>query len=296
MKIVCPLNPAVESYVAELGSLGADEFYLGYANRLKDSGEILSRRKGAHQNFPSLPSLKSVTKRIHDAGKKVFIAINEHFYPDEYREAIVRDAEDALAFGVDGFIVTDVNLFIALAEFSPRPFLIASTGAHVMNSGAVEFYRGLGARRIILPRHLTPPEIKDMVLAGKDMEFEIFVKNEDCPNIDGLCSYVHGTFDGFDYDLSCRKIDLGDDMKRRQGPDTYACGACSLFELKGLDGLHLKIVGRHQLIDMTRRDVSYIKQCLDALDNHDEAASYAAFCKEKHLEIYSRPCRERCYR
>lgn len=296
MKIVCPMNPAMQDYIDDLAARGADEFFLGHMNRLRHAGEVMSRRKGAHQNFPSLSSLKGVIRRIHDAGRQVHVAINEHFYPLQYQEAILHDAQAALALGVDGFIISDINLIIQIAEFKPRPLMIASTGAHIMNSEAVDFFRALGVRRVILPRHLTPQEIRGLVLANQDMAFEIFVKNEDCPNIDGFCSYMHGTIDNCAFDLACGRLEIGDDMQRRQGPDTHACGTCSLHALRDLQGLYLKIVGRHQLIDMTRKDVSYIRTCLDHLAACDTAEAYAARCRETHLDIYNRPCRERCYR
>jgi putative protease len=67
------------------------------------------------------------------------------------------------------------------------------TGGTSFNSETLLFYKELGAKRIVLDRHLNVEEFKQISLRTKnDMELEAMILNQKCKNIDGLCAFQHG--------------------------------------------------------------------------------------------------------
>lgn len=296
MVIQCPLNYRNREYAEELIGLGADEFYLGYSAGFKYSTEVTNRRQGSLENFPTLESTRETVARINGRGKKVFFTLNEHFYPLDYLERILDDVGKAADFGVGGFIVSDINLVLMIEERYPDTYLIASTGFHVLNSEAARHAREMGIGRIILPRHLRTGEIRQIMANSPGIDFEVFAKNQDCCNIDGLCSYMHGTIAGYPFDQACRRLQVPESLWERYKPDTFACGACGLFDLAGVGELSLKIVGRDQSIEQCKNDVSFFVRILQLLPRCGAKEEYERHCVETYLSIYGHPCGFRCYR
>jgi len=293
MFIQCPLDEQMAPRVEELVALGADEFYLGYRNRLNFSEQILTRRAGI---FPNFTSISSTTKAICDVkktGKKVFAAINETFYPPQYTKTILKDMAVLKECGVDGFIIADVNLFLKIQEKFPDLYLIASTVAHIFNSKALDFFKKLGARRCILPRQLTLHEIKEIVNNNRDMGFEVFVKNEECFNIDGLCAYSH--FDRHADPVACWQMFENESICSVNKVDRSSCGVCALYDLKDFPRLTLKIVGRGKPYGLIKNDVAFVKQVLLFLDRMKNEEEFTGFCRKKFFEIYGKSCEEKCY-
>jgi len=67
-----------------------------------------------------------------------------------------------------------------------------SSCASVFNSETVEFYKIFNPSRIVLNRQLTLREIEHIRKSFPEMEMEVFILNEKCYNIDGLCTLIHG--------------------------------------------------------------------------------------------------------
>jgi collagenase-like PrtC family protease len=67
-----------------------------------------------------------------------------------------------------------------------------STGGTTFNSETAKFYEELGASRVILPRHLKVQEIGQIVKDCPSLDFEVFILNSGCKNIDGFCTFQHG--------------------------------------------------------------------------------------------------------
>ena len=290
MLIQCPLDEQLAPHVKELIGIGADEFYLGYRNRLKFSEQILSRRSGIFPNFISTASTADAIRCVKENSKKVFVAINETFYPPAYIKQILVDIAKLRENGVDGFIIADVNLFLQIQESFPDLHLVASTVAHIFNSKALDFFKNLGAKRCIMPRQLTISEIKEIINNNQDMEFEIFIKNDECFNIDGICAYSH--FDTHADPPACRHIER---MCGISETDRASCGVCSLYDLKDLPNLILKIVGRGKSFEWIKNDVNFVKRVLLFMDQANTKEEFIGFCKKEYLAIYRNPCRERCY-
>lgn len=294
MLIHCPMNPELFGYLEELVDLGADEFFFGYANNLEDSRSLISMRQAPHSSFPSLSDAAAAVLEIKKLGRRSFITINGMFYPDKHLDALIPEIAGLASAGCDGFIVSDLNFFLRLEKEIPGLYLVASSGAHAMNSRVVKFLQALGVRRCIFPRQLTPDEIREAASNCPGMDFEIFMKNEECAFLDGYCSYSH--YCEWDDHPACNELYIRDSpLASGRMQKWLSCGACELFGMKDMSNLSLKICGRALEHDLICKDVAFLKKAvagLGAIENKDE---YSKYCRESYEEIYGVPCRERCY-
>jgi putative protease len=294
LKILAPLSPVLEPILEKMISLGVDEFYFGYTNQDESSSEFLSRRPGKRGNFESLKKTRQIAEKIRKSGRKSFITINEHSYPEQFISKIVSDVS-FLSNYVDGFIVTDLGLIYAINNnLKTKIYFIASTGAHLMNSNSINFYKKFGIKRVILPRHLDIKDITEII--KKDFfEFEIFVLNDKCPNIDGLCSYCHGNkIDDYDFGQACKRIIKSSNGNFKEF-NSDACGICSMFLFRDCDNISVKIVGRDKNPDKIIKDVELVSTIRNNIHKFDTFKDFMNFSKKKYFEILGKPCNENCY-
>ena len=194
MKIITPI-----SSVSELDMLlynGADELYCGLKTRewedIYGPNLWMNRRSPDQANMTSLKDLSTITTTAQTQSVKVSITLNAAFYPENSMVHILNLCEQLVKIGVDAFIVSDLNLLIELSRKKfPVRIHLSSLGS-CFNSYAIDFYRSLGVKRIILPRQLTLSEIKSIVKTGSDkMEFEVFALNDGCYFEEGFCQSSH---------------------------------------------------------------------------------------------------------
>ena len=193
MRILAPVNKPGE--VDEIIAAGADELYCGVmpGDWLKKYTNIASpnRREWTSANLSDFRELQQVVDRAHARGIPVYMTANA-FYTEEQYPLMLDQIAGAGRIGVDAFIIGDVGLLVALKNAKLGVTIhISNTGA-AFNTEAVRFFKQLGARRVILPRQLTLDEIAQLVGASGDIEFEVFIMNSGCKNIDGFCTFHHG--------------------------------------------------------------------------------------------------------
>lgn len=161
---------------------GADEIYGGVSS-------VPSHVYGG-ANFSSPGELLKAAAVARSAGRKFFFAANEVAGPllDHTVDVVER-----LGDGVDGVIVKDVALLSRLAERKVKGFYVLSTLACCYNSRTLEFYAGLGVRRLALPEHLAPAEAVGLLGNRFGIGSEVFIKaREYCVNANGLCFMQFG--------------------------------------------------------------------------------------------------------
>lgn len=287
------MNPEYEPHIETLSSLGASEFYMGYLNSLNESLSMLSLRLSPHANFSSIEHCAKAISKIKDCGGSSFITINGPFYPEEYYPALLHDIGALLDSGASGFVVSDISLMRKAKAAFPNLYLVISSGAHVTNSNAVDFYKHIGANRIILPRQLTIREISAILNNNPDTDFEIFMKNEECAFMDGYCSYSH--YGDMDEKPACNMLFSCDTEMRAGKTEMWSCGTCALFHLKNFDNISLKICGRSLRYDPVYKDVEYLNNVLSILDKTLDFEQYHNSCRSLHKEIYGRDCDKKCY-
>jgi collagenase-like PrtC family protease len=260
MIIHCPLNQTTVGLLDNFVEAGAEEFYLGYRNAGISSEDYFNRRFGRLTNFDSLESVLSVCRKAEKLGAKSYVAINELYYPESWHDALIEDVMKLSAGGVFGFIISDINLIIKLKKADSGLFIVLSSTAHVMNAKAAAFYRGLGADRIVFPRQLAPNEIIRIANSSTDRRFELIVANEECPYLEGVCSYCH--FPGEESPNICRQAALYNHFPAGFGYSLDSCGACALFSLRQIEGLVLKIAGRGLAGDLILKDIRFFKRAV----------------------------------
>ncbi|MBP1910483.1 peptidase U32 family protein [Methanolobus bombayensis] len=120
---------------------------------------------------------------IHSHGLKGYLAVNSVIYPDNLKE-LDQVLENAASAEVDAVIAWDPATITKAAEKDLRIHI--STQANVSNQITAEFYRSLGANRVVLARELSLEQIKEIKEDTK-MELEAFVHGAMCQAISGRC-------------------------------------------------------------------------------------------------------------
>jgi len=176
---------------------GADELYCGvdtpewrahFGNRF-----WMNRRSPDGANLVTFSDIRTAVDRAHAGGVPVYLTLNAPFYPADSIGYVLRLCEKLIAeLGIDGYIVSDMNLLFHLSEMDLPVRLHLSSLGSCFNGRAVPFYQSLGIRRIILPRQLRLGEIRRLVSgAGDGVEFEVFAVNDGCMFEEGFCQTTH---------------------------------------------------------------------------------------------------------
>ena len=189
MKIKAPVVNKEEA--ARLCGIGVDELFCGiepsYWRKQYRCFSISQRSTAA--NFTRLSELEKAIDIAHRNKTKVHVAVNAFFYLEKQYDMAERIIKDVLNIGADGIIIADAVLLLKLnkALLKDRD-IIVGCDAVVFNSYAVKFYKDLGATRIVLPRSMTIPEMKEAVSRDTSMEYEVFIIHDLCFFEDGLCA------------------------------------------------------------------------------------------------------------
>jgi len=168
------LSPAGDLERLKIALLyGADAVYVG--------GQDFSLRANA-KNF-SLEELESACIFAHSLNKKVYVTVNIVFHDKN-----LINLEDYLKrlkeINVDAVIVSDI-VAVELAV-SLGLDVILSTQASTLNYEAVNFWKNLGVKRIVLGREATREDII-RIKEETGIEVECFIHGAMCTSISGKC-------------------------------------------------------------------------------------------------------------
>ena len=156
---------------------GADAVYL--------AGTRFGMRSAA-DNFTD-EELYAAAKYVHERGKKIYLTLNTMPHAHEYAplRAFLENIKDA---GIDAFIVADLGVMSLLRSVIPDAEIHVSTQASIVSPEAALAYVALGAKRLVLARELTLPEIKQIKAAlPEEIELEAFVHGSMCVSYSGRC-------------------------------------------------------------------------------------------------------------
>ncbi|MFH0914635.1 MAG: peptidase U32 family protein [Chloroflexota bacterium] len=324
MKILSPLNQPEE--IEPLVSAGAAELYCGL---LPEDWEYtafsINRRQEREDNLSSFQELKECCELAHRHSVPIHLTLNEHYYTEKQYPYIKDYVNKALDAGVDALYVADVALLLTLKEWGVKVPLHISTGGTTFNSYTARFYQGLGAERIILPRHLTVEEIARIVEKVPDLPLEVFILNSKCHNIDGYCTFHHGLSEvvskeeAREFRNGCMvdfKIHLASPVYnpeelaelaprisqerqylwKRVHIDSRPCGVCALYDFREMGIYSVKIVGRKNATLKKLVDSRFVRQCLDYLETDPDRDRYRQWAQARYRETYRYPCRSSmCY-
>ncbi len=152
---------------------GADAVFFGIKG--------FNMRAGA-KNF-TVNDLPKIARMAHKNNVKTYLAINTIIYESELKK-IEKILIKVKAAKIDAIICWDFAI-IQIARRLKIEIHI-STQASIANSETAEFYRKLGAKRVVLARECTLEQIKEIKKHTK-AEIEIFIHGAMCVSISGRC-------------------------------------------------------------------------------------------------------------
>ncbi|PRY26506.1 putative protease [Aliiruegeria haliotis] len=179
-ELVCPAGTPASLRTAV--DAGADSVYCGFQNATNA------------RNFPGLnftpQELEKAVKYAHDKGSWVLLALNT--YPPAGKFQLWKEAADLGAkLGVDAFIVADMGVAEYIAQTHPQVRLHLSVQAAAASPDAICYYvREFSVKRIVLPRILTIPEIRE-IKKEIPCEIETFIFGNHGLMVEGRCSLTN---------------------------------------------------------------------------------------------------------
>ena len=154
---------------------GADAVYIG--------GQDYSLRANA-KNF-SIDDIKEAVEFAHNLKKRVYVTVNIVFH-DKNLTGLKEYLLTLDRLKVDAFIVSDVVVMQMMKDLKIKAELHVSTQASSLNYEAVNFYKELGATRVVLAREAHKSDI-DRIKKETGLEIEAFVHGAMCTSISGRC-------------------------------------------------------------------------------------------------------------
>ena len=178
MKKLELLSPAGDMERLRMSVLyGADAVYL--------AGTDFGMRSFAG-NF-SAEELPMAVRFAHDHGVKVHVTVNTMPRNDEViaLPAYLEQLDDA---GVDSLIIADLGAFTLAGKYAPRCERHISTQQSIANYECATAWYDLGAKRVVLARELSLPEIIGIrEKCPKELEIETFGHGAMCVSYSGRC-------------------------------------------------------------------------------------------------------------
>ncbi len=264
---------------------GADAIYFGFKN--------FSMRSGNKKHF-LLSDLEKI-KEIADSypqKPKVYLTLNTLLFDDELKkvEKVIKKASGY----VNAIICSDFAV-IELCKKYKIPFII-STQLSVSNKKVLNYYKKLGAKRVVLARELSLDQVRE-VSKTKGIETEIFIHGAMCVAVSGRCFTSQFLFNKSANRGEClhpcrrryfvEDAELGYKLKLERDTVMSAKDLCVLpfmEEIKKTGVSAVKIEGRN-------RDSRYIEKTVriyrDAIDSKLSKAKIKKYMGELE-DVYNR--------
>ncbi len=244
----------------------------------------------------TLENLDSFMNDCHSRGLKGYITVNSTLYNDDL-EKLVDVMKRVNEANVDAVIVWDPAA-IKVAKNIGLNFFI-STQANISNWEAAEFYKDLGAKRVILAREMTLGQIEE-VKRKVNIEVESFVHGAMCLAVSGRC-ILSGFYEnksankGACTQVCRRRVELVDDKKNKiiAGPREFLspkdiCMIEYIPELieAGIDSF--KIEGRQRSSRYVRETARLYRKAIDSYFNKSFSKKKAKEWREELKNVYNR--------
>ncbi len=265
-----------------------------YADAVYFSASSMSLRAGA--NNITLDELGDFVNECHKNDIKAYLTVNSVVYNQDLDkvEEVIQKAKDAK---VDAVIVWDPAT-IEIAKEVGIDFFI-STQANVSNYKAADFYKNIGAKRVIVAREMTLDQIKEM-RNETDVEIEAFIHGAMCLAISGRC-ILSAYFEnksankGACHQLCRRKWKLIDDDGNTIEPEgQYFLNPKDICMIEyipemieaGIDAF--KIEGRQRDPNYIETTAKYYRKAIEAYYNDSFTKEKAKKWKKELKKVYNR--------
>jgi collagenase-like PrtC family protease len=303
------------------------------AEKLWPSHFFIVNRRGKGSNFESFTLLSEAVKKADNLDLPVYVTMNGIYTFEQYPVLLNIIKKVSSLPGVKGLILNDMGLFLTLKKSGYSKKIHISTGGVTLNSYTADFYGSLGADRVILDRQLTGRELINIIKKIKTgVGIEVFIMGDPCLFIDGYCVFSHyidsrlkmpkvsvknpGT-DSYTikYGLTgCRMIERTllenrfevfsvNGKKRDQGGSVCQrrecllhCNLCSLYMLKDIPGITLKVAGRDLSDNSAVVKTVSMAICLLNSNKNISFESYKKKAEDMYFNLYRHDCNgSNCY-
>lgn len=166
-----------ESLTAAVNA-GADAVYMG--------GRLFGAR--AYAKNPDEEQLIRGVEYCHLHGRKFYLTVNTLLKEKELRKTLYDFLSPYYEAGIDGVIVQDPGVLLALGNWFPDLPLHASTQMSVTSLEGAKFLKQKGVVRIVPARELSLEEIR-RIIDETGMEVETFVHGAMCFSYSGRCLF-----------------------------------------------------------------------------------------------------------
>lgn len=175
MELLAPCG----NYQAFLGAVnaGADAVYLG--------GSKFGARAYA-DNFTDEEIIQAI-KYAHAFNVKVYLTVNTIIKENEFSD-VISYINPFYEAGLDACIVQDLGLISVFHNVFPDMECHISTQGFAIGKESVDFYKQLGASRVVLARELSLKEISE-IKKNCDIEIETFIHGAMCYSYSGECLF-----------------------------------------------------------------------------------------------------------
>lgn len=138
------------------------------------------------ENEISFQNLQDAVQLARSMGKRIYFTVNA--IPRNSKIASFPKHLKTMAdLKPDGFIMADPGLMMIARENHPEIPLHVSVQTNTMNYATVRFWQSIGAKRVILSREVSIPEVAEIKQQVPDMEIEVFVHGAICIAHSGRC-------------------------------------------------------------------------------------------------------------
>ena len=169
--------------LAPAGNFEKLKFAINYGANAVYIGDKNFSLRANSKNF-DYDELNLAIKYAHERDVKIYVAINIF----AKNKDLIELKKNLYVFkNADALIISDPGIFLLVKEILPDMEIHVSTQANVLNYKTVEFWKKLGAKRIILARELSCDEIKFIAEKNIDIELEAFVHGAMCISYSGRC-------------------------------------------------------------------------------------------------------------
>lgn len=266
---------------------GCNAVYLGV-----DSLNMRAKAK----NF-SLDELSEVVEFCHSREVDLHLTVNSIVFENEL-DKLDNVLQMAKKANVDLIICWDMAVIQKCVEFN-IPFCI-STQASVSNSAAANFYKKVGASRIVLARECTVEMIKE-IKDNSNVEIEVFIHGAMCLAVSGRCLLSHYAFGESANRGECIQPCRREyEIKDKEGESEFILGddyvlspkdLCTIDFIDKLIELNIesfKIEGRKRSPEYVSKVVSTYRKAIDLYFEGELTQEIKIKLKNELAKVYNR--------
>ncbi len=171
--------------LAPAGNFRNLQYAIAYGANAVYAGQPRYSLRVRNNDF-TLEKLATGIEYAHENNSKFFVASN--ILPHNSKiKTYMKDIEPVIEMKPDALIMADPGLIMMVRERWPETEIHLSVQANAVNYAAVNFWKSVGIKRVILSRELSLDEIAEIRQQCPDIELEVFVHGALCIAYSGRC-------------------------------------------------------------------------------------------------------------